>query len=289
MMSDLQVDLAAQSRSYDPMFESDDADFVLCSSDSTYYRIHPFILRTTSGFFRTMLTLPQQNHSNEIVTLGETRKVVGILLRMISGLEAPKWGSLDDVDAVLDAAHKYDMPGPIATLRAIVLSPRFLEEPLRLYSIATRFEWEEEASVAVEKSLVLSIHDAQYETILERIPPKPLLKLLNLHRRRRDEFRNLINSPQRFSAGNLDPSHHQCGTLRDNSSWRNLKARMITEMERRPMGDTLLGTTFTEWPEATACWTVRCTGCEALSYERGTTLREIKVCLDLLPSGTLIS
>jgi hypothetical protein len=128
-------DATAQNLSYDPMFDSKDADFVLCSSDGTYYRIHSFILRTTSSFFRAMLTLPQQpNDPGELetiaVTLGETSKVLGVLLRMISGLEIPKWESLDDVEAVLDAAHKYDMPGPMAALRLIASSHLFLAEPL---------------------------------------------------------------------------------------------------------------------------------------------------------------
>jgi hypothetical protein len=126
-------DVTAQNLSYDPMFDSTDADFVLCSLDGIYYRIHSFILRITSSFFRAMLTLPQQRSDpgeTATVTLGETSKVLGVLLRMISGLEIPKWESLDDVEAVLDAAHKYDMPGPIATLRVIASSHLFLAEPL---------------------------------------------------------------------------------------------------------------------------------------------------------------
>lgn len=270
---------------YDPMFDSTDADFELKSSDDTYYRIHAFILRTTSGFFRAMLTLPQQpNTPVESVSLGETSGVVGILLRMISGLEVPKWESLDDIEAVLNAAYKYDMPGPITTLRAIASSPPLLNEPLGLYVIATRFGWREEITMAAERTLTLSIHDEQYELILERIPTKPLLKLLNLHRKRRDGFRSLINSPERFTAENIDPTYHLCGEPRNNKVWRNLKSRMILEMERRPLGDTLLGTNLTEWPETKECWDTRCLACNMPLYQRATTIDDIKACLDLLPS-----
>src|ERR1700685_744291 len=81
--------------------------YVLVTSDGICYRIHSFILRCTSGFFRAMLTLPQVSDRPDSVTLDETSKVVGILLRMISGLEVPMWESYDDIEAVLEAAHKY--------------------------------------------------------------------------------------------------------------------------------------------------------------------------------------
>ena len=76
------------NQSYDPMFDSLDDDFVLLvASDGICYRIHSFILRCTSGFFRAMLTLPQVSDRPDSVTLDEASKVVGILLRMICGLE----------------------------------------------------------------------------------------------------------------------------------------------------------------------------------------------------------
>src|ERR1700683_2456043 len=76
------------NQSYDPMFDSLDDDFVLLvASDGICYRIPSFVLRCTSGFFRAMLTLPQVSDRPDSVTLDETSKVVGILLRMICGLE----------------------------------------------------------------------------------------------------------------------------------------------------------------------------------------------------------
>jgi hypothetical protein len=77
------------AQSYDSLFASSDADFVLRSSDGKQFRIHAFTLRTASGFFRTMLNLPQGSEVNDSITLDEPSNIVGPLLRM--RMEIPKW------------------------------------------------------------------------------------------------------------------------------------------------------------------------------------------------------
>ena len=274
------------AQSCDPLFASSDADFVLRSSDGKQFRIHAFTLRTASGFFRTMLSLPQGSEVNDSITLDEPSNVVGPLLRMISGMEIPKWESYDEVEGVLEAAHKYDMAGPISMMRFILISPRFLAEPLRLYVMAIRFDWPEEAKLAAEQSLALSIHDTKYVPLLEQIPSRPLLKLLDLHRKRKDVFRNLIDEPDRFIIGNADPAYcSECSNIVDNSPWRRLKSIMISGMDMRPMGDTLIGTVLEERPEASACWEAKCKQCSKFTYARTLTLQSLSNCLDLLPTS----
>lgn len=81
----------------------------------------------------------------------------------------------------------------------------------------------------------------------------------------------------------------RCGvTQLDNYTWRELKNAMFLEIDRRPLGDTLglvVGETA-EWPEAKACWEAKCKmeGCGGLNYDRVATLRQIRNCVDLLPS-----
>ena len=274
------------AQSFDPLFASSDANFVLRSSDGKQFRIHAFTLRTASGFFRTMLSLPQGSEVNDSITLDEPSNVVGPLLKMISGMEIPKWESYDEIEGVLEAAHKYDMVGPISMIRFMLISPRFLAEPLKLYVMAIRFDWPEEAKLAAEQSLILSIHDTKYVPLLEQIPSRPLLKLLDLHRKRKDGFRNLIDEPSRFNTGNPDPAYcRACGNIVDNSPWRRLKSVMISQMDMRPMGDTLIGTVLEERQEARACWEAKCKPCGKLSYERASTLQNLSICLDLLPTS----
>ena len=69
------------------------------------------------------------------------------------------------------------------------------------------YDWHDKAILAAKESLKLSIHDTRYAPFLEQIPPRPLLKLLDLHRIRRDGFRYLINEPERFTIGNVE---HRC-------------------------------------------------------------------------------
>jgi len=76
-------------------------------------------------------------------------------------------------------------------------------------------------------------------------------------------------------------------TQLDNHTWRDLKHAMFVEMDRRPLGDTIglvVGETA-EWPEAKACWAAKCPrdGCGGLNYDRVSTLRQIRNCVESLP------
>lgn len=75
----------------------------------------------------------------------------------------------------------------------------------------------------------------------------------------------------------------------DNSPWQEFKNAMFLEMDRRPLGDSIgvdVGGSA-EWPEALACWEAKCSkkGCDGQNYDRVTTLRQIRACIDILPSG----
>jgi hypothetical protein len=69
-------------REYDAAFVEKDANIVLRSSDGICYRIPSFTLRTTSGFFRSMMTLPQPDgastgQDDSPITLDENRGGLG--------------------------------------------------------------------------------------------------------------------------------------------------------------------------------------------------------------------
>lgn len=84
---------------------------------------------------------------------------------------------------LLNAVEKYDMPGPRATIRAYyILAPLLLEQPLKLYAIAARYGWEEEAKLASKHTLCISIHEDEHATVLGRVPPSYLLRLFQTQR-----------------------------------------------------------------------------------------------------------
>lgn len=219
--------IATPSPTYHPHFASPDADIALRSLEGTLYRVHSYILRTTSGLFDTMFHLPQPRRcisaaekrpKNEPETVEipvfEPDFVLERLLALLCGLPVPKWDTYDDVERVLTVAEKWDTPGPITSIRSALTSPHFLtSDPLRLYALAKHFEWDEEAKLASTQTLRLNLHDPSHAPALSRLSSKDLLPLYNLHRKRRDQFRTLIDSPERFAAGNryvdlLPPLHN---------------------------------------------------------------------------------
>lgn len=207
---------------YHPLFSNPDTDVVIRSLEGTLYRVHSYTLRTTSGLFETMFNLPQPqtlkrinvSHSSgsqgrnsdialEEIPLYESDLVVERILCMLCGQPVAKWESFDEVERVLAVAEKWDTPGPIATIRSALTSPKFLaEDPLRLYALAKHFGWMEEAKLASTHTLTMCLHNPCHAARLAQLSSKDLLPLLNLHRRRRDYFKELIDSPERFTAGN---------------------------------------------------------------------------------------
>ena len=59
------------------------------------------------------------------------------------------------------------------------------------------------------------------------------------------------------------------------------------ELDKRPLGDTVLEYGLTEWPEAQACWTAKCpvVTCSRFLYDKEETVRVIKDAIDNLPKS----
>jgi hypothetical protein len=250
----------ATRRTYDVAFTEKDANIVLQSSDGIFYRMSSFTLRTTSGFFRGMMTLPPSGdissaaHRDDEITLDEKSVVVGRLLRMISGFETPKWKSFDEVEDLLAAAYKYEMPGPLAAARTTFMWPFSAEQPLRLYAVAARYGWEEEAKLASKHSLTLSIHDKEHDSVLERVPSAWLLRLFRLHRERREAFgRKIIKNDKAFNIICGDFIDVDEFAKKDMEPWLNLARLMLWEIDRCPAGGVLLNGGWMKWPEADKC------------------------------------
>ncbi|KAJ7452903.1 hypothetical protein FB451DRAFT_1521025 [Mycena latifolia] len=277
---------------YHSAFSSAEADIVLESSDGILYRIDSYTLRTTSGLFSTILSLPapKGGHSAEPIALHEPAAAAEPLLRLMCGLNTPPWRSFDELESILLLAERWDAPGPITYLRTALDAPKWaVAHPLRLYALATHFGWRAEAQRASTATLSLDLFAPAHADALGRLPAPALLALLHLHRARRDTLRTLLNSPDRFLAGNGEP--FQCSacavTPLDNRTWRALKARLVREMEVAPRGDELgvaVGG-MCEWSEARACWAAVCAkpGCGTANYDRVATLKQIRACVDSLP------
>lgn len=244
---------------FDPAFTESDADIVLQSSDGIRYRLSSYTLRTTSGFFRGMLTLPQRDQTSpskrseaeDIIVVDEHSGLIGALLRMISGLDFVQWGSLGEAEEMLAIADKYDMPGPMAIIRTSLCMPDNLKEPLKVYAIAARFGWEREAKTASALTLNLSLHDEGHAAILLGIPPTYLLKLFRLHHCRRELFMELSKSTGApFDLGELTPCT-RCGCLSLRViALSHLLNAMVVALDKDMSGGALMSGEWKSWPEA---------------------------------------
>lgn len=310
-------DIVIRNYTYHPRFNSPEADIVLTSSEDTAYRVHSFTLRNTCGYFRSILPqnlagasssstfgagaagdrrgaeinsgLPFDSHTGTIGPIEMPEKDMPLchILSLLSGLPYTPLTSIDDVDEALCLAKRLDAPGPVSIIRSSLITPVFLsEQPLRLYAIATKFGWVEEAQIASTETLALDLYYEGYKEDLERISPRALMRLLRLHRKRREDLKTFLDSTEQFELGNqtkcLCPG---CETEMDNHTWRELKWRMLLEMDKRSLGDSLYSLDMEEWPEAIACWSATCSksDCARVYYDKIHTLKKVKCCIDDLP------
>ncbi|KAJ8518052.1 hypothetical protein ONZ45_g4845 [Pleurotus djamor] len=270
-----------------PDFSEPDADVVL-GTKGTMFRVHSFTLKTTSGWFRTMLSLPQtppppSRNPGEVIYVEEDTQTLEILLRIICGLPIPPVESYDVVDALLFAAEKYDMPGVMSIVRILVMTPALLKDPFRLYIIACRFGWEAEAKRASTQTLTYNLLDKDMRPLLERLSSSALLDLLELHRSRREGLRQRLNEAPFVAGGTASCS--SCNGLIDYHTWRELKYKIILEMDNRPLGDTVIELGLQTWPEAHACWSAKCPNreCDRFLYDKAETVRVVQECIKRLP------
>jgi len=273
---------------FHPEFSSEEADVILACKESTlHFRVHSFTLKSTSGFFQTMFTLPQNpSAQSDIIYLEEDAEVLEPLLRMACGLPFSDITSLDLLESVIYAAEKYDMLGPMSTLRLCLLSPSLPDDPIRLYAIARKHNWLEVSKILSTRTLSLNIWDSVHQPALRMASADALLDLFILHRSRKDCLKDMLNNPP-FVSG--DSSNCiQCNAVIDYATWRELKHRILLEIDERPKGDTILDPGMSVWPEAIACWKAACAnvGCNRLLYDKPETIRVIRDCIDNLRNTT---
>ena len=207
--------------SYHPVFSNPNGDVVLRSTEGTLYRLHSYILRASSGLFETMFSLPQPkicrlSHNYHYSTSGDAMLYPDILdvyeadfpmaevLKLIYGIPTSlRSSSFDEIETILALAEKWDTQGAIASLRSVFSSPQFIDQhSIKCYVLSRHYGWDYEARLASTRTLALNLYDPIHAQTLDQLSSKDLRLLLNLHRKRKDMFGLLLNSPERFPAGN---------------------------------------------------------------------------------------
>ncbi|KAL0571447.1 hypothetical protein V5O48_010516 [Marasmius crinis-equi] len=284
---------------YHPSFTSSTADVTLSSSDGLHYRLPSYTLRTTSGLFNTLLSLPRGGDRScaIVIPTNEPSDALTTFLFLLTGRGLPPSGvsesssssSFGAITRLVGLAEKWDAPGPLSYIRAGLTSAHLLRsDPLGVFQIACHFEWLPERHLAARHTLLIdlltgellhpesgSVDDVaeRNQRTLQRLSSKDLMFLFRLRRLRRDKFREIITSTVHFAAGNSDNYFcSRCGVTRiDNRTWKAFRARLIAEIDQYPLGDTITGREVggiggtpgldaRYWPEALHCWEAECTG-----------------------------
>ena len=152
-----------------PQFSN--GDVVLVSKDGVIFNVHRVILTSASTWFNTLFTLPQPRDvvARELLRLDEDSITLNALLQVICGLGLPAIQDIDSAEMLLTAAEKYDMIGPISFVRKIIMLPPVISSsPLRVYSLACQWNWEEEARQASTSTLSLDLCSASSMEQLRR-------------------------------------------------------------------------------------------------------------------------
>lgn len=141
-----------------PYDETSDGDVILKSSDEVLFRVHKVILSLASPFFRDMFSLPQtvtpsDGPSNApIIPFSESSETIDTLLRFIYPGEDPDLKLVHEIEGVVEAAIKYDMPKCISVMRKkLILCAS--KEPIRVFMIACKNNLADVASAAAHLSL----------------------------------------------------------------------------------------------------------------------------------------
>ncbi|EJF66632.1 hypothetical protein DICSQDRAFT_46830 [Dichomitus squalens LYAD-421 SS1] len=227
------VSSESATREVHPVFAAafPDGDVTLLSNDDVLFPISSSTLSRASPWFRTMLGLPQNSPETSgvesVIPVSESSEVLLGLLSMISSISLPTLDNVDSIEPLLHAAEKYEMTMPIAIIR-IALRTLVDKSPIRVYDMACRMSWEEEAKAAASCTLRMDILSENTATELARLEGPHLMKLLMLHERRRKLVAAALADSDLFNAGNK-PGRRCCDELEDHTDWWALKVAWLTK------------------------------------------------------------
>ncbi|KAF8322494.1 hypothetical protein DL93DRAFT_1004190 [Clavulina sp. PMI_390] len=125
-----------------------DGDIILLSSDEIEHKVHSFILREASGFFRDMFELGKPDPKSAPVVLAESTEIINFILSHLYPRSSPPLAPPNH--AIFNAVEKYRLE--CYTVAATLAS--YLESqphPLRAWALAVRFGYPEARKAAMRR------------------------------------------------------------------------------------------------------------------------------------------
>jgi hypothetical protein len=162
-------------------FDDTEADVVLCSTDKVHFRVFKHQLSRASPVFKDMFKLPQPSSDSDptlndeqgrpIINMSENTATLRTMLAFcILGMSRPALNTLENISIMIGVMVKYDMNAPLLEIRRQLLLPTYLRsDPLRVFAIACRYKFRDEAILAMKQSIY---HPTitPYVSELENIP-----------------------------------------------------------------------------------------------------------------------
>ena len=186
-------------------FNAPDGDIILRvqGSPNRDFRVHKIVLSLASPVFKDMFSLPQPRSEaleakggadTEVVDVTDPPQALALVLKLIYPFLPPNIANLDLLVEALVVTDKYNIEGARARLR--VKLPKFVnKDPLRVYAIACRFGFDEEAEA------VSSLTTGTYLPALPQLPddfkylsPPAYHRLMVVHAKRHDSIEDAVDT-----------------------------------------------------------------------------------------------
>lgn len=172
--------VTAAPRTASAPFNRASADFVLRSSDQVDFHVWKFLLVEVSEFFNDLFIVGQPDEEaaagngalqavdrvcaapsntrtsqlpKHVLDVAQDSTVLEQLLLTFYPPPNVKFSSLDEMKPVIAAADFYRMGGVINALKSQLLEKYVADEPLRVYTIATRYGWDDIRTAAIRSFL----------------------------------------------------------------------------------------------------------------------------------------
>jgi hypothetical protein len=176
-------------------FKAPDTDTILRSSDGKEFHVHRLILSLSSPVFQGMFALPQSADPPSpipTVDLPEHSAVLEPFIQYLYPRSPPTITSISMWAGLYAIADKYGAEAVIEPLRDMLI-PRFLETaPLRVYALASRWGFKEEAKIASRRTLAMDIMESFPREDAELMGGGACQQLYLLHFNRREAARSLV-------------------------------------------------------------------------------------------------
>jgi hypothetical protein len=181
------------------------------------------------------------------VDLAEDANTLDMLLRFLYPIRRPQIAlqyqspddALDVIVTLLKAADKYQIDCVTWGLREQLLHPSLLKHrPIRVYTIACMFGFEEEARIASSHTLNVNVLETPLFGELGLISARDYLRLVQLHQKRALSAVSILQTATPTCVG--------CSKERDAGPlwWCEFKDRATKELKQKPSTDTIFGASF---------------------------------------------